>query len=73
MKLARLGADYLVYRGGKATVGPLVLGSNEIRELRRIADTAVYATARREVSRRSDGLKPAVELVDAILGLRLAA
>ena len=26
LKLARLGADYLVYRGGRATVGPLVLG-----------------------------------------------
>jgi transcription-repair coupling factor (superfamily II helicase) len=73
LKVARLGADYLVYRGGKATVGPLVLGSSEIRELRRVADTAVYSSARREISRRSDGLKPAVELVDAILALRLAA
>ena len=27
LKLARLGADYLVFRGGRATVGPLVLGS----------------------------------------------
>ncbi|MDQ3994988.1 MAG: transcription-repair coupling factor [Actinomycetota bacterium] len=73
LKVARLGADYLVYRGGKATVGPLVLGSAELRELRRMADTAVYSSARREISRRTDGLKPAVELVDAILALRLAA
>ena len=27
LKLARLGADYLVFRGGRSTVGPLVLGS----------------------------------------------
>src|SRR6185312_8114207 len=36
LKLARLGADYLVFRGGKATVGPVVLGSSELRELRSI-------------------------------------
>ena len=30
LTLARIGADYLVYRGGRATVGPLVLGSDEI-------------------------------------------
>ncbi len=35
LKLARLGADYLVFRGGRATVGPVVLGSGELRELRR--------------------------------------
>ena len=34
LKLARLGADYLVFRGGRATVGPLVLGSGELRALR---------------------------------------
>ena len=34
LKLAPLGADYLVYRGGRATVGPLVLGSGELRVLR---------------------------------------
>src|SRR5213075_1325672 len=34
LKLARVGADYLVYRDGKVTVGPLVLGSGELRELR---------------------------------------
>ncbi|MDQ3865622.1 MAG: transcription-repair coupling factor, partial [Actinomycetota bacterium] len=73
LKLARLGADYLVLRGGKATLGALLLGSAELRELRRTADTAVYSSARREVSRRSDGFGPALELVDAILELRLAA
>src|SRR5205814_8072717 len=34
LKVAQLGADYLVFRGGKATVGKLVLGSAELRELR---------------------------------------
>jgi transcription-repair coupling factor (superfamily II helicase) len=73
LKLARLGADYLVFRGGRATVGPLVLGSAELRDLRGRADTAVYSNARREVSLRGDGFERALELVDAILDLRLAA
>ena len=73
LKLARLGADYLVFRGGRSIVGPLVLGSAELRELRRLADTAVYSTAQREVSLRGDGFKSALALVDAILDLRLAA
>ena len=34
LKLARLGADYLVFSGGRASVGPVVLGSVELRELR---------------------------------------
>ena len=34
-QIARLGADYLVFRGGKTTVGPLLLGSDELRDLRR--------------------------------------
>ena len=54
LKLARLGADYLVFRGGRATVGPLVLGSGELRELRDRVDTAVYTTGKREVALRSD-------------------
>jgi transcription-repair coupling factor (superfamily II helicase) len=71
LKLARAGADYLVVRGGRAAVGPLVLGSGDLRALRALADTAVYTSARREVSMRASGFKPALELVDAIL--RLAA
>src|SRR5581483_7938071 len=31
LKLAVLGADYLVFRGGRASVGPVVLGSGELR------------------------------------------
>ena len=50
LKLAQLGADYLVFRGGKSTVGPLVLGSEELRALRDRVDTAVYRSARNEVS-----------------------
>ena len=42
LKLALIGADYLVYRGGRASVGPLVLGSDELRALRAVADTIVY-------------------------------
>jgi transcription-repair coupling factor (superfamily II helicase) len=73
LKLARLGADYLVYRGGRATVGPLVLGSAELRALRDVTDTAVYTSAKREVSQRAEELKGAISLVDAIVVARQAA
>jgi transcription-repair coupling factor (superfamily II helicase) len=73
LKLARIGADYLVLKGGRATVGPLVLGSGELRDLRHAADTAVYTSARREVSQRTDTLAGALRLADALLSLRLAA
>jgi transcription-repair coupling factor (superfamily II helicase) len=73
LKLATLGADYLVYRGGRASVGPLVLGSGELRVLRGRVDTAVYSTASREVTLRSDSFAGAASLVDAILAARQAA
>jgi len=74
IKVARLGADYLVYRGGKATVGRLVLGSGELRELRERIHTAVYVVANREVSLRGEeGFPQALRLVDAILDSRQAA
>ncbi len=73
IKVSRIGADYLVFRGGRATVGPLVLGSGELRELRRLIDTAIYTTARQEVSLRDDVFTGALRLVDAILELRRAA
>jgi transcription-repair coupling factor (superfamily II helicase) len=73
LKLARVGADYLVYRDGKVTVGPLVLGSGELRELRTEIDTAVYTVARREVSLRQDEFAEAVRILDAIVALRHAA
>jgi transcription-repair coupling factor (superfamily II helicase) len=70
LKLAHAGADYLVFRGGKASVGQLVLGSEELRELRRRVDTAVYTVANREVSLREDGFPQALRLVDAIQSVR---
>ncbi|HZB86289.1 MAG TPA: transcription-repair coupling factor [Gaiellaceae bacterium] len=73
IKVAKLGADYLVFRSGRATVGPLVLGSGELRELRQRIDTAVYTTARKEVSLRNDVFTGAIQLVDAILDGRRAA
>ncbi|HXF98591.1 MAG TPA: transcription-repair coupling factor [Gaiellaceae bacterium] len=73
LKLARLGADYLVYRGGRATVGPLALGSLEVRALRQAFPTAIYATQRREVSLRVQTLEEALALPDAIVQARLAA
>jgi transcription-repair coupling factor (superfamily II helicase) len=73
LKLARVGADYLVFRGGRATVGPLVLGTQELRRLRAGLDTAVYASAQREISLRDGELAGAIRLVDAILDARQAA
>jgi transcription-repair coupling factor (superfamily II helicase) len=73
LRLARIGADYLVFRGGRAVVGPLVLGSAELRALRSTAPTAVYSSAKREVTQRGDGFPGALALVDAILDLRLSA
>ncbi|MEN3340630.1 MAG: hypothetical protein V7644_34 [Actinomycetota bacterium] len=74
IKVARLGADYLVFRGGKATVGKLVLGSQELKELRSRIHTAVYTVGSSEVSVRSeDGFPRAIRLVDAILEARRAA
>ena len=73
LKLARLGADYLVFRGGRATVGPVVLGSAELRELRGAVETAVYSTGNREVTLRHEEFSGALDLVDAMLAARQAA
>jgi transcription-repair coupling factor (superfamily II helicase) len=73
LKLAVLGADYLVFRGGKASVGPVVLGSGELRELRSQVETAVYSTGNREVSLRGSEFRRALGLVDAMLAARQAA
>src|SRR5207253_4093088 len=54
LKLATVGADYLVFRGGRVTVGPLVLGSQELQDVRGRIDTAVYASAKREVTLRRE-------------------
>jgi transcription-repair coupling factor (superfamily II helicase) len=73
LKLALLGADYLVYRGGRAAVGPMVLGSVELRELRNRVAAAVYSTGNREITFRTDEFSGATRLVDAILDARQAA
>jgi transcription-repair coupling factor (superfamily II helicase) len=73
LKLAVLGADYLVFRSGRASVGPVVLGSGELRTLREQVDTAVYTTAKREVSLRDEELGGALRLLDAMLAARQAA
>ncbi|HWE12601.1 MAG TPA: transcription-repair coupling factor [Solirubrobacteraceae bacterium] len=72
LKLARLGADYLIFRQGRAAVGAVVLGSSELRELRALLDTAVYSTDKREVTLRADELAGALKLVDAMLAARQA-
>jgi transcription-repair coupling factor (superfamily II helicase) len=73
LKIARVGAEYLVYRGGRITVGPLVLGSEELRDLRDRAATAVYTTGKHEVAMRQDDFREALRLVDAIVEAREAA
>jgi transcription-repair coupling factor (superfamily II helicase) len=73
VKAARLGADYVVFKAGRATVGPVELGSGELRALRRDVSTAVYTTARREVTVRGQAFGEALRLVDAILDARQAA
>ena len=54
-------------------VGPLVLGSGELRMLRVQIDTAVYSSANREVTLRSGSFDGATSLVDAIVAARQAA
>ncbi len=73
LKLARLGADYLVFRGGRVTVGPLALGSVEVRSLTTWAPTVIYSTSKREVSLRVESLEAALELPGAIVQARAAA
>jgi transcription-repair coupling factor (superfamily II helicase) len=72
-KLARIGADYLVFRGGRMSVGPLVLGSGELRELRDRVSTAVYTSAKREVTLRREDFREALGLIDALLAAEQAA
>jgi transcription-repair coupling factor (superfamily II helicase) len=73
LALALVGADYLVFRGGRATVGPVGLAAAEVRALRAIAGTAVYTSARQEVAIRAEGLEGALALADAIVAARRAA
>ncbi|HET8743184.1 MAG TPA: transcription-repair coupling factor [Gaiella sp.] len=70
LSLALVGADYLVFRGGRVSVGPVTLSGSELRALRAIADTAVYTSARQEVGIRAEGLEEALALAGAIVAVR---
>jgi transcription-repair coupling factor (superfamily II helicase) len=70
LALALVGADYLVFRGGRVTVGPVGLAASELRALRGRAEIAVYSSARQEVAMRADGLEGALALADAIVAAR---
>jgi hypothetical protein len=54
------------------TVGPLALGSAEVRSLVGSAPTIIYSTSKREVSLRVETLSEALELPDAIVQARAA-
>jgi len=54
------------------SVGPLVLGSAELRELRNRVETAVYSSSRREVTLRGSSFGVASDLLVAILAARRA-
>ena len=73
LQLARLGADYLVFRGGRVTIGPLALGSEEVRTLRAALPTAIYSSSKREATLRAESLEEALVLPAAIVRARLAA
>ena len=73
LKVARAGAEYLVFRGGRLTVGPLILGSAELQELRERIPTAVYTTGKHEVALRSTEFRESLGLVEAILEAQQAA
>ena len=72
LDLAEIGADYLVYRDGRVSVGPLVLGSAELRELRSRVETAVYSSSQREITLRGSSFGAASDLLAAILAARRA-
>jgi transcription-repair coupling factor (superfamily II helicase) len=73
LQVALVGADYLIYRGGRVTVGPIAFTSEELRALRGLVETAVYTSAKREVSLRADSLETALTLTAAIVAARRAA
>jgi transcription-repair coupling factor (superfamily II helicase) len=73
LKLAAVGADYLVFRGGKVTIGPVALGSDEVRALRERITTAVFTSSKREIALRADHLQEGLALAAAIVDVRRAA
>src|SRR5262245_59324246 len=73
LKVALAGAEYLVFRGGRLTVGPLLLGTEDIGALRDRVPTAIYTSGKHEVSLRDEEFDGAIRLVDAMLETRQAA
>jgi transcription-repair coupling factor (superfamily II helicase) len=73
LKLAELGADYAVFRNGRLTVGPLLLGADDVREIRESVASAVYTNDKRELAMRSDGFRGGLPALAAILDMRRAA
>jgi hypothetical protein len=68
-----MGADYAVFRNGKLTVGPVLLGAEDVRDIRSAVASAAYVTDRRELSMRSEGFREGLPLLAAILDVRRAA
>jgi len=74
------GAETVVLRGGRFTVGPVELRSAEVRELQRAVAGALYSLSSREVSvrlkppsgRQQAGMREGLEVLDAILAARRA-
>ena len=70
LKLAAAGADYLVFQAGRVTVGPLLLGAEDVADIRVSVPSAVYAAPRRELSARCERFPEGLELLAAILDVR---
>jgi hypothetical protein len=68
-----MGAAYAVFRNGKLTVGPVLLGAEDVRDIRSAVASAAYVTDRRELSMRSEGFREGLPLLAAILDVRRAA
>ena len=62
-----------VFKAGRATIGKVVLGSGELRELRQTVDTAVYSVGNSEVTLRENDLGGVLRLIDAMIEARKAA
>jgi transcription-repair coupling factor (superfamily II helicase) len=76
LKLGRLEADYVSIRGGRASIGKLVMGPSELRAVRNEFSGASYVSAAREVAlklSKPGAVKEVLELVDAIVNARRAA
>ena len=74
---AELGADTVAFRGGRLTVGPLQLGSADVRALKQRVPDALYTVAKREVSCRLESsvggglaMRQVAEILAAILESR---